>query len=109
LFRLGTNTYYPTNVSVQLALNNLIEVDDITATIVLDLYLRIYWTDPRIYLPQIYQYLNPKCKLEGIDITAFIFNGATPLNFWLPDIAFYTINDINTLVQMVKLFPNGYM
>lgn len=63
----GGNVYAPTNVSVQLALDNLVNVDDEGSAFTLDAYLRINWTDFRFNLPDIFspQYLNPECSKEG--------------------------------------------
>ena len=64
----GTSDFQPTNVSVQLALDSLIEVDDVASTITMDVYLRLYWTDPRIYMPDLFEYLNPMCTIEGTQL-----------------------------------------
>lgn len=51
---------------MQLALDNLNNVDDVEATVTIDLYYRIYWTDPRINLPDLFNYTNPECTTEGL-------------------------------------------
>eukprot|EP01035_Chromulina_nebulosa_P030117 gene30117-39990_t len=95
----GGSTYVPTNISLQLALDNLINVDDVGASITLDLYFRLYWTDPRINLPDLFKYTNPECTTEGIDITSYIRNPVTPLNFWLPDVFFYVISEYSVVAE----------
>lgn len=126
----GANYYTPTNVSVQMALDNLLNIDDIGSSFTMDFYLRMYWVDPRIYLPAIFNETNPECTKEGqaliditihlialtrtqiftgIDILGYIRNQGTPLNFWLPDVGFYTVSEITLLAEGIKMLPDGLM
>ena len=84
-----TGNYAPLNVSINIAINNLISVDDLTFEVSLDFWFRNYWQDPRIYLPDMWQYLNPAVAGGGLDITQYVRNLANPVNFWLPDIIFF--------------------
>ncbi len=73
----GTN---PVNVTVQLALNNLINVDDLTNGITMDFYFRLTWTDPRITMPNnFWSYLPAPVFTDGIVASTY---GFTDL-FWL--------------------------
>lgn len=69
LYPYENGTFHPVNVSVQLVLNNLISIDDVTSEVRLDFWFRNFWDDPRWYMPDMWQYLNPECMYEGMDIT----------------------------------------
>eukprot|EP01036_Dinobryon_divergens_P032300 gene32300-41860_t len=71
------------------------------------MYLRISWSDYRISLGNIWEYLNPQCTTDGVDISGWIRNPGLPLNFWLPDVTFYQSVDHNFIDEVIKLFPNG--
>lgn len=62
--------------------------------------------DPRINLPNMWNYLNPECLLDGLDIAEFVNNPAAPLNFWLPDVTFYSATEISVEAELIKIFPN---
>ncbi|RYH18672.1 hypothetical protein EON65_26960 [archaeon] len=56
-----TGGFYPTMVSVQLAINNLIKVDDIGNQLTLDFFFRLRWTDPRWNITdELWEYVNPR-------------------------------------------------
>jgi hypothetical protein len=101
------NGYYPTNVSVQFAINNLINVDDLNSQITLDYYFRCTWNDPRLYLPEMWSYINPEAQIDGLVITPYILNSNDPLNIWMPDFYFPDSAEQELVVQTVKLRPNG--
>ena len=104
-------------------------VDDVGSAFTIDIYLRIYWIDPRININSIFgNGINPEVNTEGfllpnmyhyyflfryfiikcvgIDITNYIRNPNNALSFWLPDIVFYSITDSSQIVEFVKIFPN---
>ena len=64
----GSKVFSPTNVSAQLALSSLIDVDDVTYTLTIELYYRLSWIDPRIVVPEMFTYLNPDCTVDGNNI-----------------------------------------
>jgi hypothetical protein len=130
--KYNTSIYSPTNISVQMAVSELISVDDISAQITIEMYLRfryayalsisifmgkrhlliqiiiiVSWVDNRISLENMWAYLNPQCYTDGIDISLWIRNTGLPLNFWLPDVTFYQSLELNFLDEAIKLFPNG--
>jgi hypothetical protein len=76
-------TYSPTTVYAQIALNNLIRVDDQTNLFTLDFILRLVWVDPRWYMPDLWKNLNPDALLDGVDILSYIQN-SRELNVWQP-------------------------
>lgn len=68
-----TQEYYPTNVSLQLSLNSLISVDDLQSQYVIDYFLRIIWTDPRIvFEDSAWDEINPEARTEGLEISSMI-------------------------------------
>lgn len=104
----NSTSYAATYVYVQLALNELLSVDDLKTAIHLDFNLRLIWSDPRITF-DIWDHINPNLREEGIEITSYIRNEGTPLNFWLPDLYFYEGNDIQVVDELIKLLPRGVM
>jgi len=69
----SSTVYYPTNVSVQLSLNSLISVDDLQSQYVMDYFIRILWTDPRIvFEDSAWDEINPEARIEGLEISSLI-------------------------------------
>ncbi len=99
--------YKPVNVSVQFAINNLISVNDLESSITIDFYFRCTWNDPRIYIPEMWGYINPEASIDGLVITPFIENMNDALNLWLPDFYFLDASNQDLIVQTIKLHPNG--
>ncbi len=78
-FITGNANARPVNVSVQLALNNLISVDDLTSSITMDFYFRQTWNDPRVLFPQeCWKYLPSSIYYDGIVVNSYGFEN----NFW---------------------------
>ncbi len=104
------SNYRATNVSIQIALNNIIHVDDLTSQFTMDFFFRIIWTDPRLALPpELWKnYLHPKAQQEGIEISKY-FALQEELKFWLPDIYFSQSTEVETLNNLIKLKENGTM
>ena len=100
-------SYDPVEVYTGLMINNFIGVDDLKATISMDFYWRLKWVDPRLNMPDIWQYMNPEMELEGLEITNYIRDIRTPLLYWLPDIAFYQSIDIQVIAELIKLYSDG--
>jgi hypothetical protein len=98
----------PTLVNTSVAVNTLINVDDITAQVTIDVYLRTYWTDERIHLPnELWSSLKPAVRKEGLEITPFIRDSASPLPIWLPDIQIMETVSSEVVSELIHLFPNG--
>ena len=104
----NVSNYDPIILDVQLAVNNLIKVSDITNEFTLDFFLRLVWTDDRIVMPNIWSYLHPETSLEGIEISRYI-QSQDELKFWLPDIYFYESTDVEVINSLVKILPEGRM
>ena len=100
--------YRATNVSVQIALNNIIHVDDLTSQFTMDFFFRILWTDPRLVMPEVWNHLHPKSIQEGIEISKY-FELQNQLQFWLPDIYFAQSTEMQTLNNLIKLKTEGLM
>eukprot|EP01031_Cornospumella_fuschlensis_P031426 gene31426-37984_t len=95
-------------VSVQLAINNLIKVDDIGNQLTLDFFFRLRWRDPRWNISnEMWSYVNPKAATsDGIDVLAYS-NSQNELMFWKPDITFQQVNSFDVVAEMLKMFPLG--
>jgi hypothetical protein len=98
--------YAPLNVSVGIALNSMVLVEDVSTQVKISFWYRNFWNDPRWYMPDMWQHLNPTCALEGLDITPYIRN-ANELNIYLPDIYWYQDILSRTIVEVVRLYPDG--
>jgi hypothetical protein len=94
-----------TKVYMQIAINNLIEVDDLSNQVTLDFYFRLTWHDPRLLLPnELYgQVLPYYLKNDGFTVNQYGFENL----FWTPDLTF--IDSINAQVQaeVIKWKENG--
>lgn len=100
--------FHPTNVSIQVALNNIIHVDDLTSQFTMDFFFRVVWNDPRLILPDLWKHVNPQALTEGIEISK-LFLLQDELRLWRPDIFFYQSTEMNVINHLVKLLPNGTM
>lgn len=66
--------YYPTMVSVQLAINNLIKVDDIGNQLTIDFFFRLRWTDPRWNITDdMWSYVNPTAATSDGKCSSYLF------------------------------------
>lgn len=105
---IPTRQYNATIVNTSVAINTLIEVDDITAQVTADIYLRAYWKDDRLKLPtEFWEDMNPAVAREGLEISSFVRDAANPLPLWLPDIQIVEAVTIETLAELVHLFEDG--
>ena len=79
MFPNATGGYFPTMVSVQLAINNLIKVDDIGNQLTLDFFFRLRWRDPRWNISnEMWSYVNPKAATsDGKCYHTFVHNEAS--------------------------------
>ena len=98
--------YAPLNVSVGIALNSMVLVEDVSTQVKISFWYRNFWNDPRWYMPDMWQHLNPTCALEGLDITPYIRN-SNEMDIYLPDIYWYQDIESTTIVEVVRLYPNG--
>eukprot|EP01038_Epipyxis_sp_PR26KG_P016287 gene16287-22184_t len=101
-----TNDNSPVAVKFGMIINNLINVDDISSQLTMDFYYRLGWNDPRWFIPDLFNHLNPEALLEGLDITQYVRN-TNQLNIWLSDLVFYQSTDVTMIAELIKLYPNG--
>jgi hypothetical protein len=83
----GYSTGGQVAVEVDVSLDNLIRIDEVTNTVSLDFFLNLEWYDYRIFMPALFAVLGQ----SAIDITPAmnmqnIFGAET--GFWLPDVLF---------------------
>lgn len=83
----GYSTGEQVQVQVDVSLDNLIEIDEVTNTVTLDFFLNLQWTDYRIYMPALFDAVG----IQFIDITPAMFQQnifGAETGFWLPDVLF---------------------
>jgi len=96
------------NVTMDVSLNNLISVDEVTNTASFDFFLRLSWYDNRLYMPALFRSVN---SFPGIiEVTpamgeSNIFGATTGL--WLPDIIFPDAQELYSSDQFVRIYSNG--
>jgi hypothetical protein len=96
----------PVNVTSQIVLNNLVEVDEVLQLVTLDLKFRLYWFDDRFNVTiALFKALNPSYTLNGIDMTFIHASGQ--LKIWLPDLDFSDAQTVTELQTSLRLKPYG--
>jgi hypothetical protein len=102
---------YATNnhitVQAQVALNNLVEVNEVQNTVSVDFLLRVYWTDTRLNMPALWDALGPEMSATGVDLYQFIQAGNP--GFWLPDFVFSEASSFDVTNEFIKLYPGGFI
>jgi hypothetical protein len=100
----------PIKVYTQLALNNMIDVDELDSTISLDFYFRLSWIDPRWDIPEMWVDQKKEIAHEGFAIEQLVLaTDETYLHMWLPDISFPDQVDSVIVAQTVKIRPHGLL
>lgn len=75
---------YPINITAQIVVNNLVNINQLTQTVALDFKFRLTWFDNRLNITDdLFKAVNPVYASNGIDIT-FLRNQGS-LQLWLPD------------------------
>lgn len=87
----GYNTNTPVTIYTQLGINNLINIDEVNNLVTFDAFIRLYWQDPRLLMPDFWSQLNASDSINGIDMSNVMnvqnIAGIIP-NIWTPDIIF---------------------
>jgi hypothetical protein len=102
----------PLNISVQIALVDLISVTEITSSVTMSCFFRLYWQDVRLTMPalwdQIYSYTGSNAlAMNGIEIVQLQGVKNQAYSIWLPDIAFPDITSNSISSQLLRIYPNG--
>jgi hypothetical protein len=105
----------PLIVFSQVAINNLIQIDEIQNTATFDFYFRLYWTDPRLSMPALWDTLNvinPDIASAGVDISQVVGIPDVGLinsqpSIWMPDIFFPEAATQEVNSQLIRLHPYG--
>jgi hypothetical protein len=102
----ASGMYSPTDVSVQIALNELLNVDSTNSKIVLALFFRLTWRDPRWVMPQeFWDGINP--QPDGLNIYDYVHN-SNELDMWLPnDVIIRETISSNIIAETLFIFPDG--
>lgn len=96
------------NVSVQLTINNLMEINELKNSASFDFFFWMHWVDPRLSIPAMWENLHP--PQSSIDITQYVRTlGVQRIepSIWLPDIIFPEISDVKVDNKYIKLYPGG--
>lgn len=99
------------NISNQVLINNLINVNDISSVVTMDFYYRTYWTDPRLSMPDFWNAITNKNIVSGgLDITQYLnkqnLNG-NQAQIWQPDNFFPDAIHIDYGDEYIRLSPKG--
>ncbi|KAI9005000.1 neurotransmitter-gated ion-channel ligand-binding domain-containing protein [Hyaloraphidium curvatum] len=94
-----------TPVRAQFRVNNLYDVDPVTSTFTIDVFLRLYWNDPRLIVSPD-DFPSPNGSDYRIMGSVALGGGWGPTHaIWTPDIYFANEVDPVTLDEVIKLTP----
>lgn len=84
-------------------------MDEIDGTATVDLSLRTIWRDPRWDIPDLWKYINPVERAQGVIITKFVEpDGLTePLHIWKPDVYFRDSSKTEVLNSVFRFRQGG--
>ncbi len=91
-------------------LNNFISVNELENIVNFDMFLVLTWRDPRLNMPGLWTTLDSKVQRFGVDITQAFYEqniNQDALRFWLPDIFFPEVSDLNVNSESLLAFPLG--
>lgn len=96
---------------VQVSINNLISVDEVSNEVSFDFFFRQNWTDPRLDMPALFEALN-RNDSSGIDISPLLLNSYQSIQgyqygIWVPNNIFYDAVDKQITDTVIKLYPKG--
>lgn len=90
------------NVTNEFLLNNLISIDNLSNQVNFDFYYRLYWTDPRLSAPALFEALGSVVSANGLNIIQYLGD-----SIWLPDNFFTEAVAVSTTDSYLKLYPDG--
>ena len=103
------------NVTTGMGINNLMEIDEVQGTCLMDIFFRMYWNEPRLNLTNLFEVMveaNPNIMNDGIDLSSY-YQDNPPLQsdpqLFIPDINFIDAKSIDIIATKVTVFPNGYI
>ena len=104
-------TGVPINVTISIALNNLVFVDEVEGKAKVDFYLRLRWDEPRMNISNLFDALNSNLGGEGIDLTDYykLDQQKFPLAIFTPTIQFIDSDDTVEHAQAIRILPDGTM
>ena len=86
------------------------KVDELLGVVTLDFFYEIFWLDPRINIPTLWDAINasnPDIITYGFEVKQMIDNVAFPLDFWLADVQMVDAKEVSVLENSVNVRPNG--
>lgn len=97
------------NVTAQLAINNLMSIDEINGQVTMDLFFRLSWYDHRWHMPNLFRQANPQLRITGVEIKDLIAFEDDPLKVWTPnDFTFTNLVSLSQNAETLKLAPGGF-
>jgi hypothetical protein len=101
-------------ITTQVALNNLIKIDEVSDQVQFDFFIRQYWFDPRLSIPALWEELNVNDTTTSIDITPILMNNYQTINgyqlgIYKPNMIFYDAVDMTVTDTAFKFGPKGYV
>ena len=103
-------SYGPTQVNIQVVLNNFYDLDAVAGTVQLDVKLRLTWIDPRWDIPELWRYISADDKSQGLIIERLVRpnpQDCDTLEIWTPHMEFRDAVQIIPLNSNFRFRQNG--
>ena len=98
----------PVEVFMSFQFNNLLSISELEGTATLDFFWRLYWIDPRLKMPSLWDALNdtkPVLLNTGIELKNMVRSNTLQLNLWLPDLFLVAAKEVDFLDESIRLRP----
>eukprot|EP01031_Cornospumella_fuschlensis_P039969 gene39969-48689_t len=100
----------------QVALNNLIRVNEVENSVTFDFYFRLFWQDPRLNMTALWDAvldMDPSIAINGINLYEVlgvedIVTGQTP-SIWTPDVLFPDSIEQEVNNGFLRILPNCWV
>ena len=89
-------------MTAYITFNNLISLDEITSVVVIDFYIRLYWTDTRLNVKNVFdKFKSTIVDKEGIEVLNLKKN-------YLDNLDYIIISIINNIIVTLKFYIYSY-
>ena len=109
----GYTSNSPVSVVSQVKVLGMDEFDEQLGLATFQMYFRLYWTDDRLDLPDLFSALPSWMTVEGIELRAmcdpYSWEIADLCKFWVPRITFKDLKSIDRQFFTIRLTPDGGM
>mmetsp|Transcript_664 Transcript_664/g.843 ORF Transcript_664/g.843 Transcript_664/m.843 type:complete len:138 (+) Transcript_664:281-694(+) len=101
----------PVGVQSQIRLNRLIEFNEQLSTAEFDLWHRLYWTDERLDMQEMFDLLPDWASNEGIELRNICpsFDSLNGCLIWMPKLTTVGALELDRLIFTIRLKPGGAM